>query len=168
MNPLRLRSYAQKNPLVEYKNEGFEMFDNMLDDLRIDIARTAFRVKVKHKDNRQSGESSLARASHASMSVPDPLRGSGGRPVRKRRRFGGQRRKSGGNAPLSLRQRQEIQTLLRGLGVSLSLTAKRRCASIKIIQRINCLAVFDEHEVQPRAAGGTRFPGRPQDGPTVQ
>jgi len=44
---VRLRSYAQKNPLVEYKNEGFEMFDSMLDDLRIDIARKVFKVKVR-------------------------------------------------------------------------------------------------------------------------
>ena len=44
---VRLRSYAQKNPLVEYKNEGFELFENMLDDLRIAIARTVFKVKVK-------------------------------------------------------------------------------------------------------------------------
>jgi preprotein translocase subunit SecA len=43
-----LRSYAQKNPLVEYKNEGFEIFDQMMDDIRITLARKIFRVIVRN------------------------------------------------------------------------------------------------------------------------
>jgi preprotein translocase subunit SecA len=71
---VRLRSYAQKNPLVEYKNEGFEMFDSMLDDLRIDIARKVFKVKVRRREERRPGETEPARASHTSMSSLANLR----------------------------------------------------------------------------------------------
>ena len=65
---VRLRGYAQKNPLVEYKNEGFELFDSMLDDLRVDIARKFFKVRIQHKDDRARGEPSRGMATHNSMS----------------------------------------------------------------------------------------------------
>ena len=32
-----LRSYAQNNPLVEYTNEGFQLFDEMLDTINREI-----------------------------------------------------------------------------------------------------------------------------------
>lgn len=41
-----LRSYAQKNPLLEYKLEGFDIFDNMLLDIKANIARTAIRIQI--------------------------------------------------------------------------------------------------------------------------
>jgi len=65
---VRLRSYAQKNPLVEYKNEGFELFESMLDDLRIDIARKVFKVRIRRRDERTPGETSTIHASHSTMS----------------------------------------------------------------------------------------------------
>ncbi len=64
---VRLRSYAQKNPLVEYKNEGFELFDSMLDDLRVDIARKVFKVKIRRREERRAGETTPANASHNSI-----------------------------------------------------------------------------------------------------
>ena len=64
---VRLRSYAQKNPLVEYKNEGFELFDTMLDDLRVDIARKVFKVRIRRREERRSRESSHGQASHNSI-----------------------------------------------------------------------------------------------------
>ena len=42
-----LRSYGQKNPLTEYKLEGFDIFYAMLDDIRLEIASRLFLVKVK-------------------------------------------------------------------------------------------------------------------------
>lgn len=41
-----LRSYAQKNPLVEYKVEGFEIFTQMLDAIGLFIVQTLQRVKI--------------------------------------------------------------------------------------------------------------------------
>lgn len=42
-----LRSYGQKNPLTEYKLEGFDIFYTMLDDIRLEIASKLFLVKVR-------------------------------------------------------------------------------------------------------------------------
>ena len=47
---VHLRSYGSKNPLTEYKIDGFNIFYDMLDKIRLDIASRVFRVKV------QSGE----------------------------------------------------------------------------------------------------------------
>ena len=33
------RGYAQRDPLNEYKTEGFQLFETMLDDLRVDVTR---------------------------------------------------------------------------------------------------------------------------------
>ena len=74
-----LRSYAQKNPLVEYKNEGFAIFEEMIDDMRISIARKVFRVIIR-RDTDRSQQSAPRRmtASHNSMDAglgPAPKNG---------------------------------------------------------------------------------------------
>jgi preprotein translocase subunit SecA len=45
-----LRSYAQRNPLLEYKLEGFEIFDNMIDDIKRYIATMMVRVQIRPAD----------------------------------------------------------------------------------------------------------------------
>ncbi|MDO5124759.1 MAG: preprotein translocase subunit SecA [Ruminococcus sp.] len=42
-----LRSYGQKNPVVEYRMEGFDMFDAMIDSIREDTVRMLFTIKVQ-------------------------------------------------------------------------------------------------------------------------
>jgi preprotein translocase subunit SecA len=42
-----LRAYAQKNPLLEYKLEGFQIFDQMLEDIRRAIARKVLKVRIQ-------------------------------------------------------------------------------------------------------------------------
>jgi len=49
-----LRSYGQKNPLTEYKLEGFDIFDNMVEDIRKEIATRLFLVRVQNGAERQS------------------------------------------------------------------------------------------------------------------
>ncbi|MBN2626974.1 MAG: preprotein translocase subunit SecA [Spirochaetales bacterium] len=63
-----LRSYAQKNPLVEYKNEGFAIFEEMIDDMRISISRKIFRVIIRRETDRSrpAGPRNIT-ASHNSM-----------------------------------------------------------------------------------------------------
>lgn len=46
---ISLRSYGQKNPVVEYRMEGFEMFDAMVDSIREDTVRMLFTVQVNRK-----------------------------------------------------------------------------------------------------------------------
>ncbi|MHB9093544.1 MAG: preprotein translocase subunit SecA [Eubacteriales bacterium] len=41
-----LRAYGQKDPLVEYKFEGYEMFQNMISGIQEDVVRYIFRVNV--------------------------------------------------------------------------------------------------------------------------
>jgi preprotein translocase subunit SecA len=47
-----LRTYAQKNPLLEYKLEGFQIFDQMLLDIRTAIARKLLKVKIQSFEGR--------------------------------------------------------------------------------------------------------------------
>ncbi|MGD6730854.1 MAG: preprotein translocase subunit SecA [Pleomorphochaeta sp.] len=47
-----LRTYAQKNPLVEYKLEGFDIFNDMLFNIDKFMAQTLVRVQIK--DNKES------------------------------------------------------------------------------------------------------------------
>jgi preprotein translocase subunit SecA len=49
-----LRSYAQKNPLVEYKLEGFDIFEAMIEDIRRTIATRLFLVRIQSPEERQA------------------------------------------------------------------------------------------------------------------
>ena len=43
-----LRSYGQKNPVVEYRFEGFEMFDAMVESIREETIRLLFTIQVNN------------------------------------------------------------------------------------------------------------------------
>jgi preprotein translocase subunit SecA len=45
-----LRGYGQKNPLQEYKREGFEMFSAMIETIREQTLTTLFRIKIASDD----------------------------------------------------------------------------------------------------------------------
>ncbi|MDR3275811.1 MAG: preprotein translocase subunit SecA [Treponema sp.] len=42
-----LRGYAQQNPLTEYKREGFQIFDTMIDTIRQEIASRVHLVRIQ-------------------------------------------------------------------------------------------------------------------------
>ncbi len=44
---VHLRSYGSKNPLTEYKIDGFNQFDEMLDNIRDSVTSRVFKVKVQ-------------------------------------------------------------------------------------------------------------------------
>jgi preprotein translocase subunit SecA len=46
-----LRSYAQKNPKQEYKREAFELFAEMLENVKFDVISTLSKVQVKGSDD---------------------------------------------------------------------------------------------------------------------
>ena len=48
-----LQAYGQKDPLVEYKMSGFEMFDEMLSGIQEDTLRLIFHVRVEEKVERE-------------------------------------------------------------------------------------------------------------------
>jgi preprotein translocase subunit SecA len=72
-----LRSYAQKNPLTEYKVEGFQIFETMIDDIRQEIASRLHLIRIQLAENRGENQPPTQRpvrsqaaaqtASHSSM-----------------------------------------------------------------------------------------------------
>ena len=44
---IRLRAYAQTDPVIEYKCEGFDMFEAMNDAIKEEIVRRVFLVRIK-------------------------------------------------------------------------------------------------------------------------
>lgn len=49
-----LRSYAQKNPLTEYKVEGFQIFETMIDEIRQEIASRLHLIRIQVGENRDA------------------------------------------------------------------------------------------------------------------
>ena len=48
-----LQAYGQRDPLVEYKLNGYEMFDSMTDNIREDTVKLLFHVKIEQKVERE-------------------------------------------------------------------------------------------------------------------
>ena len=48
-----LRHYAQKNPLVEYKLEGFKIFEKMIEEIRQEIASRLHLIRIQIADSGQ-------------------------------------------------------------------------------------------------------------------
>ena len=45
-----LRSYGQIDPLREYKNEGHEMFEYMIDDIQVEVVSNLLRIRVERHE----------------------------------------------------------------------------------------------------------------------
>ncbi|QMU55677.1 MAG: preprotein translocase subunit SecA [Candidatus Mycalebacterium zealandia] len=48
---ISFRSYAQKNPLYEYKNEGFEMFSNLVATYEEEVCTKFFSIRLAREDD---------------------------------------------------------------------------------------------------------------------
>ena len=44
---IRLRAYAQRDPVVEYRLEGFDMFDQTIDNIRDDVTRFILSARIQ-------------------------------------------------------------------------------------------------------------------------
>jgi preprotein translocase subunit SecA len=70
-----LRHYAQKNPLTEYKVEGFQIFETMIEEIRQEIASRLHLIRIQVTEGRPDGSRKPASrsvgsnqsASHSSM-----------------------------------------------------------------------------------------------------
>ena len=47
---INLRAYGQKNPLLEYKSEGFKMFQDMMSDMNAVIVQRLFRTQIQGQE----------------------------------------------------------------------------------------------------------------------
>ena len=74
-----LRAMAQRDPLVEYQREGFDMFNAMMDGIKEESVGALFNLQVEVQQNPITEEATDAGA------VPGAL--PGGRPVRRVRRL---------------------------------------------------------------------------------
>jgi len=50
---INLRAYGQKNPLIEYKSEGYSMFTDVMEDTNRETLRRIFRVQIRSAQQRQ-------------------------------------------------------------------------------------------------------------------
>ncbi len=53
---IHLRSYAQKNPKQEYKREAFEMFSDMLDQVKYDVISILSRARLRTEEDIEAVE----------------------------------------------------------------------------------------------------------------
>ncbi|MBQ9110794.1 MAG: preprotein translocase subunit SecA [Oscillospiraceae bacterium] len=47
---ISLRSYGQKNPVIEYRYEGFDMFDAMVESIREDTVRMLLTIQIQQNE----------------------------------------------------------------------------------------------------------------------
>jgi preprotein translocase subunit SecA len=51
-----LRGYAQQNPLIEYKREGLDMFQEMIDQIKGEIIQILYRIQVATREETEQLE----------------------------------------------------------------------------------------------------------------
>ncbi len=54
-----LRSYGQRDPLIEYKKEAFDLFSNLLDKLKLDYVKILMNLKVYNEPTEKIDQSLL-------------------------------------------------------------------------------------------------------------
>lgn len=59
---IHLRGYAQKNPKQEYKREAIQLFSDMLQRVRDDVAKLVLTVRVKGREDVEAAEQEAAKA----------------------------------------------------------------------------------------------------------
>jgi len=76
---INLRGYAQMDPLVEYKNEAFSMFEKLIGDINFEVTRRLFKIEVQvtqsqEETDRSDGASKKAKPIvYKSASAIDPF-----------------------------------------------------------------------------------------------
>ncbi len=54
-----LRSYGQRDPLIEYKKEAFDLFSNLLDKLKLDYVKILMNLKVYNEPTEKINQSAI-------------------------------------------------------------------------------------------------------------
>ena len=52
-NGIGLRAYGQKDPVVQYRLEGFDMFDEMVNDIKYDVTKILMHIRQQGETKRQ-------------------------------------------------------------------------------------------------------------------
>ena len=88
-NGIGLRAYGQHDPVVEYKREGFDMFDAMIDSIREDTVRMIFLAQVRTREEPKreqvaKGDRRRRRVRRFGRTDPEACRQQAGRTIRAR------------------------------------------------------------------------------------
>ncbi len=64
---IHLRAYAQKQPKQEYKRESFELFSELLENIKFDFVRLVTRLKIEPREDIEARERERRSTASASM-----------------------------------------------------------------------------------------------------
>ena len=74
-----LRAYGQHDPVVEYRNEGYDMFNAMIDTIRENTAKMVlaarFRTEQEVENKRVATETSASAGDEKAVTTPSNNRG---------------------------------------------------------------------------------------------
>lgn len=62
---IRLRAYAQRDPVVEYRLEGFDMFDEMIATIRNAVTRFILTAQIKQVQSKEQFQEELRKEANA-------------------------------------------------------------------------------------------------------
>ena len=130
-NAIQYRAWGQKDPLVEYKREAFEMFEDLMHDIQSTFTERFFKIQVSAEPPPGPGAARRAptptprlRRRGRTICSPGPARtstGPMGAPARPGEQLAGAGRAGHGcssrgraERPLPLRLREEVQEVPRG------------------------------------------------------
>ena len=54
-----LRGYNQKDPLVEYKKESYNMFVELVSNIKLEIIKILFAVQLQSKEDKEKEQKKL-------------------------------------------------------------------------------------------------------------
>jgi len=71
---INLRGYAQLDPLVEYKNEAYSMFERLMGDINFELTRRIFKVEIKMQPEIEKTVQKPKEIEYKSASAVDPFK----------------------------------------------------------------------------------------------
>ncbi|MCC7288805.1 preprotein translocase subunit SecA [bacterium] len=110
MNNLRegigLRGYAQRDPLVEYKQEAYRIFQRLIRRIDSEIAGTIFKVAIVAEENPAPITTEITEGAKLATSGGDTTSASGSRAARRAQTRSKIKQKSGNNAKKKRKKRR--------------------------------------------------------------
>ncbi|MDA5093022.1 preprotein translocase subunit SecA [Aliiroseovarius sp. KMU-50] len=65
------RGYAQRDPLSEYKNEAFQLFESLLDGLRLDVTKRLSQIRPMTEEEQAAMMQQMVQQQQANMAAAD-------------------------------------------------------------------------------------------------
>ena len=69
---IHLRGYAQRDPVVEYRHEGYDMFDQMIANIRDDTTRLFLSAKIQVIDEQEAPKEMVESGAGAAVKISNP------------------------------------------------------------------------------------------------